>query len=295
MERSTTGKPSLLARMPRDLRYLALFFLLSFAISWLFFIPGRATANQGLVSFLAILGAFGPLAAALIVIRISRGKEALKEWLRLVFRIRIPVSLYLLGGVVIPLGIGIGHFALYQGLGGNGGFASASPLWAYPLYLIPTALFSGGNEEPGWRGFALPTLLKYCRPVTAAIILGLVHSAWHLPLMSHYGTHFGWYMFNMLPLTVWLNYLYVSSQGSIWPVMLLHAGTNVIGEFFPTPDTVLGGMDGYLMIRGALYWMIAVLIVVGTKGELGRKLPDRLGRLRYFPSAIWDSSPGPAS
>jgi len=130
-------------------------------------------------------------------------------------------------------------------------------------------LLTGGNEEPGWRGFALPALLKRLHPVLASLILGLIHAAWHLPLMNNYGTTFGWYLFEVIPLTFILNWLYLKSHQSVIPVMLLHAGTNMIYHFIPAPAQVLLGFAAFIPIRGVVYWGMAIVILVGTKGRLG--------------------------
>ena len=61
--------------------------------------------------------------------------------------------------------------------------------------------------------------------------------------------------------------------------MLLHAGTNVIGSFLPTPVDVLGGLGTYVFLRGLIYWSITIVILIGTKGKLGydpRPMPHRL-------------------
>jgi membrane protease YdiL (CAAX protease family) len=141
--------------------------------------------------------------------------------------------------------------------------------YTYPIALIATALLTGGNEEPGWRGFALPALLERFHPVVATIILGVIHGAWHLPLMNRYDTTLGWYLFNILPLTVICNWLYLRSRSSVIPVMLFHAGTNVVGDFFPTPTDVLGGLGTWMVLRGAVYWVMAIAILLLTRGGLG--------------------------
>lgn len=142
-------------------------------------------------------------------------------------------------------------------------------LICYSLGLIPTALLTGGNEEPGWRGFALPGLLQRFHPIIAVFILGIIHSAWHLPLMDHYQTTFIIYAFNVIGLTFLLNWFYLRSRKSIIPVMLLHAGTNVIGDFFPTPMVLLNGSATFMVLRGMVYWAIAITLIVITKGRLG--------------------------
>ncbi len=250
-------------------RMLVLYFVLAFALTWAVLIPTLVYVPDEWQLFLIIVAAFGPFFAAVITIRKHLGSVAMRQWLRQIFNPRVAVTLYLAGAFFLPLIIGGLHYSLYRSLGGEASMASAQPLFLYPLYLIPTALLTGGNEEPGWRGFALPALLQRFHPVLAGLILGVLHSAWHLPLMSNYQTSFGWYLFNVVPLTFILNWFYLRSRYSVIPVMLLHAATNVIGTFAPTPTDVLGGFGTYMVLRGSVYWAIAIALIVATRGRLG--------------------------
>ena len=45
-------------------------------------------------------------------------------------------------------------------------------------------LWIGLGEEPGWRGFVLPRLLVGRSALSAALILGVIHAVWHLPLFG---------------------------------------------------------------------------------------------------------------
>jgi membrane protease YdiL (CAAX protease family) len=246
-----------------------LYFILTFTITWAFLIPSVSIVPENSQTLFFIGGAFGPFISAIIIIWISNGKKNLGLWLKCIFRFRIPVVLYLAGAIMIPVLMGVLHYAIYRILGGQPDFSNANPWFLYFLYLIPTALLTGGNEEPGWRGFAYPALLQWFHPVIASVILGVLHGLWHLPLMNHYDTSIGWYLFNIIPLTFILNWFYLKSRYSIIPVMLLHAGTNVIGSFIPTPMDVLNGLGTYMFIRGLVYWGMAIVILLTTKGRLG--------------------------
>jgi membrane protease YdiL (CAAX protease family) len=251
---------------------IAFFFVLAFAITWAVLIPGIALVpEEGQIPFF-ILGAFGPFLAAVIVIGFSKGKHALLGWLRRIFRIRLPLILYLGSAFLLPLVVGGLHYALYRFSGGAPDFDSAIPWYWYLAYLIPTALLTGGNEEPGWRGFALPALLRWFHPVIASLILGVIHSLWHLPMMGHYSTSIGWYLLNLVPLTFIFNWLYLKSNQSVIPVMLFHASTNVIGDFIPTPQETLNGFGNYMVFRSAVYWILALVILIYTKGRLSYKV-----------------------
>lgn len=250
-------------------RMLVLFFVLAFAFTWAILIPALAIAPEDSQILFIILAAFGPFLAAAITIWTSQGRAELSRWLRQVLRLRLPVILYLAGAFFLPIGVGLVHYGLYRVLGGAPDFSDGIPWYLYLLYLLPTALLSGGNEEPGWRGFALPALLERFHPVAATLILGVAHAAWHLPLMGHYDTTFGWYLFGLIPLTCIFNWLYLISRKSVIPVMLFHAGTNVIGSFIPTPMDVLGGLGTFVFLRGVVYWGITIVLLIMTRGRLG--------------------------
>ena len=153
---------------------------------------------------------------------------------------------------MLPFIIGCLQYGLYRVLGGKPDFSQALPWDLYLANLAVVFLLYGGNEEPGWRGYALPALLEYFHPLLATLILGVIHSVWHLPLLSGYGVTFGWYLFNLIPLTVIFNWFYLKPSGNVVPVMLLHAGVNIIENFVPTPDTVLGGLGSSTVLRGTV-------------------------------------------
>src|SRR4030043_480150 len=52
----------------------------------------------------------------------------------------------------------------------------------YFVYLISTTLLTGGNEEPGWRGYVTPVLMERFHPVIVCTIVGTGWAVWHLPM-----------------------------------------------------------------------------------------------------------------
>ncbi len=53
------------------------------------------------------------------------------------------------------------------------------------LALLPVAMFLDAGallEENGWRGFALPVLLRTHGPVAASLLVGLAWATWHFPV-----------------------------------------------------------------------------------------------------------------
>jgi len=243
---------------------LGVFFALSFIWTWAFMIPAVNYAPDNLRIVLIIISAFGPFLSAMVTIRIFEGKEKLKGWLRTIFRFKIPAYLYLAGAFLIPFLIGALQYSSYRILGGVPIPGSTEPWLAYLFTLIPTMLLTGGNEEPGWRGYALPVLNKLTSPLLGGLILGVVHSLWHIPMLGEYQTNIIWYAFNLIPLTFLFNWFYKKSRGSVWPVMLFHAGTNVIGSFIPAPMNLSEIWSDLVLLRGVVYWIMAAVLFAAT-------------------------------
>ena len=76
---------------------------------------------------------------------------------------------------------------------GSGSSSSSSSLpqdfaWHFSwsmLALLPVAMFLDAGallEENGWRGFALPVLLRTHGPLAASLLVGLAWATWHFPV-----------------------------------------------------------------------------------------------------------------
>jgi membrane protease YdiL (CAAX protease family) len=106
-------------------------------------------------------------------------------------------------------------------------------LAGFPLAYLQTVLFQGPlNEEPGWRGFALPRLQKSHGPILASIILGATWGLWHAPLYLT-GVYPGGAPAMMgralwtIPLAFLLTWVYNHAQGSLLISVLVHTSVNL--------------------------------------------------------------------
>jgi len=128
--------------------------------------------------------------------------------------------------------------------------------YAYLLIMtfIGYGLFGGSlNEEIGWRGFAMPRLLKRFNPFVATLILGVVWTVWHGPL--HFNGFYGnglvgfinRYPMN-IALTFFFTHLYLKTKGSILLAVLLHTSVNFSFAMFPITTNSMNYASGLLLV-----------------------------------------------
>ena len=105
------------------------------------------------------------------------------------------------------------------------------------LFLLPLTLVTDTGplgEEFGWRGFALPRLLQHRRPLAAALILGVIWWAWHLPTffipaLSQHQLSIPIFLVNILALSVIMTWLYQRTRGDLLLMILVHVAANYCG------------------------------------------------------------------
>jgi uncharacterized protein len=55
-------------------------------------------------------------------------------------------------------------------------------VFVFPVVWLFMVVLGGGQEEIGWRGYAMPLLESRYGLWTGNLVLGLVWSLWHVPL-----------------------------------------------------------------------------------------------------------------
>jgi hypothetical protein len=240
-------------------------------------------ALQTPMLFAIFVFASAPTIAAFIVVLFGAG-GGLKLWLSRLKPVgpdgSLKSSAWLYAGLLAVYAAG---FGVYDFVGGPdvdisvrlAGFGTSVVFGA----LIGLFVDEGGTlEEMGWRAFAWPLLQDRLRtPLFAAVVLGILHWAWHLPreapgLLG--GMQMGTFLFNQLVFVILCIALAIvagncvnRTGGSVWPAIFVHGGTNVWGKGvgdFAAPSF------GFLDLRTLLVIVIA-LIVIGFAGrQLGR-------------------------
>jgi membrane protease YdiL (CAAX protease family) len=107
-------------------------------------------------------------------------------------------------------------------------------------------LLQAGLEELGWRGYLLDRLQARWQPLTAALILGVFHTFWHLPDFWIVGTNQNrWglgietalFFAVVMGNTIFASWCYNANRRSTLAVILLHTTLNLFLDTFLLPGT----------------------------------------------------------
>lgn len=170
-------------------RHVICFVLLAYGFAWAIWAPlapaiidalrdGRTPDNFA-ASPAVTLGMYAPALAA-VVMRLFISKEGLRRALG-----PLPSLRMALGAVLIPMALILILVAIVTATN-IGDATPGKPLGSLLAILtfvgVPIGSALGFGEEFGWRGYLLPKLLPLGE-VKAAVIVGLIWGAWHLPVL----------------------------------------------------------------------------------------------------------------
>src|SRR5215216_467138 len=236
---------------------LITFFVLTYAIGW-GFLPIES------VRFMA--GA--PFIAALIVISLTQGWSGLRELGSRMIRWRVRWYWY-----AVAIGMPLAVVGLVVGLNVALG-ASAPSMVQYSsvstiLLVFAVRLVNPGDgalgEEPGWRGFALPGLQSTLSPLVSTLILGVLVTVWHVPLLFLEEGRLRPFMIvgfllATLAVTFWYTWLFNHTGGSVFMTIISHSvqGTITIGGLW----SVGADFAQANLLTGIVWLAVAIGLVV---------------------------------
>jgi membrane protease YdiL (CAAX protease family) len=116
-------------------------------------------------------------------------------------------------------------------------------------------------EELGWRGYALPRLLKLHSPITAGLIVGMLWGSLHLALllpgMINEGVQPLPTLIALVGGSVLFTWLYVNSSGNILVTTLFHAAQS----FFVIVNEGIS-LEQQMWLMAVVYPVVAFIIVI---------------------------------
>jgi uncharacterized protein len=250
------------------------FFVLAYLLSWLYWLVVLGIMGRDTLGWF-VPGAFGPPLAALIVTGLVYGRDGTRVFLRRWVLWRVGARWYVLALVGIPaLGLVVG----LPFRDGSERFAGWSPslVLTYVMTWSFLVVLGGGQEEPGWRGFALPRMQERLGPLRASVVLGVLWGLWHLPvfvfvpgynsagsgLASIAASVLVFTAFGMVGQSVLLTWLFNHTRASVLLAVLAHASIDAASGFVATGWTAS-------MAVFASFGIVGLVLALATRGSLG--------------------------
>ena len=255
---------------------LVVFFVLAYLFGWTGFLPlvltniGVGVIRADVPIEFIVVGAFSHTVAALctqwLVDRNFRICRLYTSWKRLLLGSVAGLVLIMIASVVLP-GIVLAKVSPRT--------LHWSALLTPAVYGVNWSTFLGGpvNEEPGWRGFALPRLQARFGPVTGSILLGTLWAGWHLPLFFLHG----WvsvpvWAFALILISTSILYTWGANLSgfSIIVPMLMHAAFNISSRLLGALCQGVPAREPFLPYYLCAGGATAIAAILATRGQLGR-------------------------
>ncbi len=274
------GKPSVKKWIWKE---SSVFLVATFSVTWLLWLG--AYLNSAPISARLVMGGTAvPSALGLIFTAVFGGKSELKALLYSALRLKAPGIWWLYGVLLFPAVL----LCVWVVFAAAGGILPPEqfPIWFLPLAFLYIFTCMGPlGEELGWRGFLLKRVLPQWGVLKSGLILGLIWSAWHLPLFLIPGTIqqeigkmgflvavCGYFLYTTC-ISLLITILYARTEGNLLLCMVFHTVCNMS----------LGVAPIILIKTGAAILLIilivtTILIVKVTEGKHGGLLaPNREG------------------
>jgi hypothetical protein len=184
-------------------------------------------------------GTIAPAFVAWWLTHRTEGPSGTRALVEPAFKWQVPARWYLFALLYLAV-IKLVAAIVYRSASGTWPAMVQEPWFAY---LAATVVFTPvqAGEEIGWRGYALPRLTQRFGLGPAAILLGIIWAAWHLPLFfisatDTTGQSFPVYVLSVIAISVAIAWLYART-GSLLLAMLLHAAVNNTPHFVPPAPT----------------------------------------------------------
>ena len=256
---------------------IAVFYLIACGFSWLVWSPLvlgpdglRVLKTAASFPVTVCIGTLGPLLACFIVHRWQTGRwQAIRflpnrpsQWTWLVLGpFLILFCRCFLFSALITTG---GPTAWHWNIGALAGIWI--PMFNYNLFGGP--LF----EEFGWRGFLQPRLQLRMPAWLAAVVTGVLWSAWHLPLflVGWGGESFMLFLLTLVGVSIVMAFAFNASGQSLVVAILMHSAFNAVNRFMPaflgTVPTRQYPPEALLIALSFL--LVAALLIAVTRGRI---------------------------
>jgi uncharacterized protein len=258
---------------------VAAYFALTFTVSWIGALAVTAPhlirheplpKMTGILMFPAML--LGPSCIGILLTRIVDGKSGLRDLLSRMLRGRVSARWY--AALLIP------PILILTVLFGFQTFVSTA--YAPNRFLIGVlfGLPAGLLEEIGWTGYAFPKMSSQSNELAASILLGLLWSIWHLPVIDYLGTAtpHGAYWFPfflafgvaMTAMRVLISWIYTNTK-SLFLAQLMHISSTGSLVIFSAPRLAADQEVVWYGVYGISLWLAVAIVAKACGRDLRRQ------------------------
>jgi membrane protease YdiL (CAAX protease family) len=256
---------------------LTLYFALTFALAWTLWFAaaaltrGNASAGRAL---LFLPGTFAPAIVALWMADRSSPSGQRGQLLARLFQYQVPARWYVFAASYMVV-VKLSSAAVVRFTEGTWPAFGSTPLF---LLLLATAFSTPvqAGEEIGWRGYALPRLGELIGFPAASLVLGVFWAIWHLPLFmiantDSTGQPIAVFILAVTAVSVAMTWLYLHTNGSLVPVMLMHAAINNTTGIVPSSAPDAPGV--FSLHAPGMAWITIGVLWMGAAYFLSRMPP----------------------
>lgn len=123
----------------------------------------------------------GTVIGAIIAQNYESGKQGLRGWWKRCTHWRVGWRWYgIMLGLLFVIFLPIFIYGMATGPIPTSGQVLSVLIWIVPMFLY--TFLASGMEEPGWRGYLLPSLQTRMSAKKASIIVGIIWGIWHWPV-----------------------------------------------------------------------------------------------------------------
>ena len=163
-------------------------------------------------------------------------------------------------------------------------FVSQDFAWHFSwsmLALLPVAMFLDAGallEENGWRGFALPVLLRTHGPLAASLMVGLAWASWHFPVkfdaFIDYGTwgalaYLGAFTVKIVAISVVMTFFWARAGQATLLAIVMHGLSNDVARVGGLVDGETWQSSTISELNLALPFIVLALVLVPHANRKG--------------------------
>ena len=248
-------------------KYIIVFYLLSFGIAWIFWVP-MALNHLKLIHFKIPLligqsiGAFAPLCSVYIISRLIKSKQFFNSFFKSVKKTKKQILLAILSALfAIIIAIIVSFIIWISDMDSTSNIIKSKYFQKYGVVVIAIMFiqfitaFIGSplGEEIGWRGFALTNISHRTGRLLASSIVGVLWWTWHLPLFIVLDVPITFYAcMEFVGFSFIIDTLFIYSQNNLLIAMLCHQSINTKFTFFAGRTSNMPGL--------IILWAICIIL-----------------------------------